>query len=290
MIIPNISDPFFHPIVRGAEDTLLREGYTLVLGNSDNDLKKEELYYDTFRLKQVDGILAIVSPCERAPEYLLQHDSGVCPIVYVDRYHRDLQGDTVLLDDAGTSRRAVNHLFKLGHRQIAIITGPLLLNNARRRLEGYKRALTENKIGIEGRLIHEGAFDRASGYTLTKTILSLKPRPTAILASNALMAVGALHAFSDLGVSCPDEIALVSHNDSELFDLVRPPVTAFRQPVYELGASGAEILVERLRDGMDATFRRVVLKPEFVVRKSCGSALSGNGPCGETNEAPASRD
>jgi len=268
IIIPDISDPFFHPIVRGAEDVLLHEGYTLLVGNSDSDVKKEELYYNTFLLKQVDGILDIVSPSERTPEFLLQHNPETTPIVYLDRFHRGLRGDMVLLDDVDTSRRAVAHLIERGHQRIATITGPLILHNARRRLEGYRRALLESGIPVDEKLIREGAFDQPSGYEHAKALLGLSPRPTAILVCNALMTIGALHATFDLGVSCPREIALVSFSDMELFDLVRPSVTAFKQPVYELGAKAAEILVDRLKGKLRAPFRRITLKSELVPRES----------------------
>jgi LacI family transcriptional regulator len=271
MIIPNISDPFFPTVVRGAEDALLHDGYTLIIGNSDDDLKKEEAYYENFCTKRLDGILVIVSPSERAPEYLRRHNPEVMPIVYLDRYHRGLRGDTIKLDDLGASYQAVNHLLKLGHERIAFIAGPRELLNARMRLEGYKRALTDHGVPMEESLVRGGRFDLTSGYEQTKALIGLAPRPTALFVSNALMAAGSFRALSESGLRCPDEIALVSFSDLDWFDLVRPTITAFKQPAYELGSTAAQTLVKRLTGRLTGPFRRIVLRSELVVRESTGS-------------------
>lgn len=276
MIIPNISDPFFDTIVRGAEDALVNEGYTLIVGNSDNDVGKEESYYNTFRAKRVDGMLLIISPAARPPEYLNHHDPEQVPVVYLDRYYRGLRGDTVQLDDVGGSYQAVCHLLESGHKHVAIITGPLKLVNASMRLQGYKRALVDHGLPVEPDLIREGRFDMQSGEEQTKILLGITPRPTALFVSNALMSVGALRAFAECGVRCPEEIALVSYNDLEWFDLLRPSITAVRHPVYDLGAKAAEMLLKRFSGRLTGPFRRITLKCELVVRES--SRPPGSGP------------
>jgi LacI family transcriptional regulator len=268
MVIPNISDPFFDTVVRGAEDVLADGGYTLIVGNSDDDARKEEAYYGTFRAKRVDGILLIVSPGESVPEYLRLRAPAAPPIVYLDRYYRGLRGDAVLLDDEGGSYEGVRHLLCGGHRHIATITGPLNLLNSVMRLEGYKRALADNGIAFDHALVREGRFDTASGEEKTTELLGLSPRPTALFVENALMTVGALRAFKKCGVRCPEDVALVSYNDLEYFDLLRPTITAVRQPVYDLGATAAEILLKRLLGKLTGPFRRTILKFELVIRES----------------------
>jgi LacI family transcriptional regulator len=271
MIIPNISDPFFDSVVRGAEDVLANEGYALIVGNSDDDLRKEETYYRTFRAKQVDGMLLIISPGGGPPEYLQRHVPEMAPIVYLDRYYRGLRGDTVLLDDFGGSYQGVGHLLSLGHRRIAMITGPLNLANASMRLQGFRQALADHGVPFDDSLIREGRFDMNSGEEKAGEILQLNPRPTALFASNALMAVGAFRAFTKGGIRCPRDIALVSYNDFEWFDLLKPSITAVRQPVYDLGATAAEILLKRISGKLTSSYRRVILKSELVIRESCGS-------------------
>ena len=127
MIIPSITDPFFPEVVRGAEDILQQQGYTLLIGNSDDDPKKEEAYYRAFLGKRVDGVLMIISPAKCAPSFLLQSRTPQTPIVYIGRFHPDLEGDYVMLDDIGSSREAVAHLLRSGRSRIGIVTGPLAL-------------------------------------------------------------------------------------------------------------------------------------------------------------------
>lgn len=268
MIIPDITNPFFPAVVRGAEDVLLHEGYTLILGNSDGDRRKEELYYRTFQTKRVDGILLIVSPSSHPPEYLRHHSPDALPIVYVDRFHRGLRGDVVIADNAGGSYQAVCHLLACGHRRVGIITGPLELVNARMRLEGYKRALSEHRLRLEEELIRPGRFDVQSGYEQTIKLLKLAKPPTAVFVSNALMTMGCLRALGESGVRCPQELALVSFDDLEWFALSRPGITAVTQPAYELGATAAELLVKRISGKLCGPPYRKVLTTKLMVRES----------------------
>lgn len=268
MIIPDIVNPFFPMVVRGAEDALCHEGYTLILGNSDGDLDKEELYYNTFQSKRVDGILLIVSPSSSPPEYLRRHDHSATPIVYVDRFHSGLRGDVVMADNAGGSYQAVCHLLDSGHRRIGIITGPLELTNARLRLEGYERALREHQLPITDQMIRVGKFDVQSGYEQTVGLLKLAEPPTAVFVSNALMTLGFLRALNEAGVRCPRDVALVSFDDMDWFDFSQPKISAVAQPAYELGAKAAELLVKRIAGKLSGLPSRKVMPTRLVIRDS----------------------
>jgi LacI family transcriptional regulator len=276
MIIPNISDPFFDTVVRGAEDVLAAAGYTLIIGNSDNDIRKEETYYWTLRAKQVDGMLLITSPAVHLPDYMRRHDPHVTPVVYLDRYLRGMRGDTVLLDDFGGSYQAVSHLLECGYRRIGIITGPRVLLNASARLEGYRRALRDRGELFDEALVREGRFDIVSGEEQAKALCDLRPRPSALFVSNALMTIGVLRAFVKMGLRCPDEMALVSHGDSDLFDILDPSITVVRQPVYDLGETAAQILLKRISRKLTGSFHRTVLKFELVVRGSTRQRASNS--------------
>lgn len=268
MIIPDIVNPFFPMVVRGAEDALYHEGYTLILCNSDGDLDKEELYYNTIQSRRVDGILLIVSPSSSPPEYLRRHDHSATPIVYVDRFHSGLRGDVVMADNAGGSYQAVCHLVVSGHRRIGIITGPLELTNARLRLEGYERALREHQLPSTEQLIRVGKFDVQSGYEQTVELLKLAEPPTAVFVSNALMTLGFLRALNEAGVRCPRDVALVSFDDMDWFDFSQPRISAVAQPAYELGAKAAELLVKRIAGKLSGPPSRKVMPTRLVIRDS----------------------
>jgi len=273
MIVPDITNPFFPGLVRGAEDVLRGAGHTLIVGNSDGDVVKEQEYYRTFSARQTEGLLITASISSRAPEYLLHHDLSAVPVVFVDRYYRDVRADTVCADNADGSFQAVRHLLELGHRRIAIITGPLQLINARLRLEGYKRALTSEQIPVEDALIREGRYDSESGFEQTLALLHLKNRPTAVFVSNAPMTFGCLRALRDNGVQCPDEIALISFDDAEWFELSRPSVSGVAQNAYQLGAAAGKALAKRIAGQLTGPPRRRVFKTSLVIRESSGRKI-----------------
>jgi LacI family transcriptional regulator len=268
MIVPDITNPFFPGLVRGAEDVLRDAGHTLIVGNSDGDIQKEQEYYHKFSARQTEGLLITASISSQAPDYLLHHDLNAVPVVFVDRYYRGVRADTVCADNLDGSIQAVRHLLDMGHRRIAIITGPLQLVNARLRLEGYKRALISHHVQIEDALIREGRYDADSGFEQTKALLNLKHRPTAVFVSNAPMTFGCLRAFRERGIQCPDELALISFDDAESFPFTKPSVSGVAQNAYQLGAAAGQILAKRIAGQLEGPPRRRVFKTNLVIRES----------------------
>ena len=268
MIAPDITNPFYPAVVRGAEDVLRQAGYTLIVGNSDSNSEKEEAYYRTFSAKRVDGLLLIASISTQPPEYLLHHDLGDVPLVFIDRFYRGVRADVVIADNVGGSFQALCHLLDAGHRRIGIITGPLQLVNARMRLQGYKRAFAVRQVELDKELIREGRYNVQSGYEQTKALLGLKKRPTALFVTNAPMTLGSLRAIRECGVKCPGELALVSFDDLEWFEFTQPSVSAVVQNPYDLGAAAARILAQRLAGKLTGRPRRTILKTRLLIRES----------------------
>jgi LacI family transcriptional regulator len=268
IVIPDITNPFFPAVVRGAEDVLSSRGYTLIIGNSDNDVEKEAQYYRTFAARRVDGILFIISASTHAPDFLRGHDAKNTPIVYVDRSYRGATGDVVLADNERGAYEAVSHLIKTGRKHIGIITGPQVLRNAMLRLEGYRQALLEYEVELSQDLVREGQFDEESGYLQAGLLLNSKSRPDAVFVSNALMTMGCLRALTERRVRVPEEIALVSFDDLEWFAYTSPSITAVAQPAYELGARGAEVLLKRITGELTGPYRRLALRTSLIVRTS----------------------
>ncbi len=275
MVIPDITNPFFPAVVRGAEDVLRHEGYTLILGNSDGDGRTEEIYYNTFQAKRVDGTLLIIAPHSSPPEYLRKHNPDAFPIVYVDRFYRGMAGDVVIADNVGGSLQAVSHLIERGHRHIAIITGPQELVNARLRLEGYKSSLAAHGIAVNNNFIRQGRFDVGSGYQQTLELMKLKRPPTAVFACNALMTIGCLRAIRERDLHCPKDVALVSFDDLEWFEVCSPSITAVAQPAYELGSTAADLIVKRISGKLCGPPYRKVLSTQLVIRESSGPDSKG---------------
>jgi DNA-binding LacI/PurR family transcriptional regulator len=211
LIISDIQNPFFTSVVRGVEDVAYDHGYTLLLCNSDEDPTKEHLYIDIMLAEKVAGV--IISPVAEVDNYsslLLQ--AGV-PIVSMDRRMRDLDVDTVLVNNVKGAYQAVSHLIELGHRRVGFIGGPLQTTTGRERHEGYKKALTEHGIGLEQGLVKIGDFKQDSGYQIACELLESDDSPVAIFTANNLMTLGALNAIHEKGLNIPQDIAIVGFDD-----------------------------------------------------------------------------
>lgn len=268
MVITDIMNPFYGALTRGAEDILARKGYALLVGNSDGDEKKEAEYYKTFVAKRVDGVLLITCPMEYPPAYLSRHNTEETPLVLINRDYPGIRADMVIADSLEGSCQAVTHLFEMGHRRVGIITGPAEHVSSRQRLLGYRKAFMERGVMVDEQLVREARFDIKSGYEQAKYLLSLHDRPTAFFACNAVMSMAALRAIFEFGLRCPEDAALVSFDDVDWFELIRPRVSAVAQPAYKLGATAAEILLQRMSGQLTAPPHRTVLKTELIKRES----------------------
>jgi LacI family transcriptional regulator len=276
IVITDITNPFYGAIVRGAEDVFAREGYTLLVGNSDGDEHKEEKYYRTFVSKRVDGLVLITCPTAYPPSYLSRHNMEEIPVVLINRDYPSVRADEVLADGQEGAFDAVNHLIKAGHRRIGIITGPAAHVSSHQRLLGYKRALLEHGVRVDDELIRDGQFEIKSGYEQAKLLLSLPQRPTALFVCNVAMTMATLRAIIDCGLRCPEEVGLVCFDDSEWFNLIRPKISAVAQPSYELGATAARTLLKRISRQLVTPPQMMVLKTELIIRESSNRELSSD--------------
>jgi LacI family transcriptional regulator len=278
MVVTDMTNPFYGAAVRGAEDVLAREGYTLVIGNSGEDYAKEESYYKTFKAKRAEGLIIVTCPTLYPPSYLLRHMMEEMPVVTLNRDYPGLQADTVVADNLEGSYQAVRHLIEAGHRRIGIITGQRNNIASARRLQGYERALTEHQLKCEEELLQEGHFsDPGTGYNAAMKLLTMKKPPSALFIFNVRMTMGALKAIHELGMKIPAELALVSFDDEEWFESVRPRISGVAQPAYDLGVRAAEIVMDRIKGKLPKSPCRKVLKTELKVRESSNMQFSGHG-------------
>jgi DNA-binding LacI/PurR family transcriptional regulator len=270
MLIPDIANPYYSEIVRGAEDKMQEAGYTMLLGNSDNRRDKEEVYLNLILSKRVDGILLIKSPGEMSSALLEKMRHSKTPVVLIDREYPQLEADTILANDLEGAYQAVSHLIGLRHRRVGIITGPRGLSTVEGRFSGYQRALEEKHIPFDLSLVVQGDYDIASGCEAG--LLLLRQKPTAVFVTNYLMTVGFMTALEKLELRCPEDIAVVSYDDVPWSDSFRPKLTCVEQPKYLLGYRGAEMLFSRIL-GKHKRKKIEVLNNEFHVRDSCGYRL-----------------
>jgi LacI family transcriptional regulator len=270
VIVPDISNPFFPMMVRGAEDAAQKGGYSVLLCNSDGLLEKEELYLDLLLSKRVDGILLTKAPGKLSSRVLSTISDMKVPTVLMMRTYPELTEDAVLADDMQGSFEATSHLARVGHRTIALVGGPLSVSNGRARLQGFRKALKAHRLRYETELVYEGDYRIDSGY---RAGLSILPRrPDAVFVANFLMTVGFLQAAQELGMKCPDHFGLVTLDDFPWLKLFNPPLTAVELPKYEVGAAATKLLLARIA-GQAGKGVIQKIPPQLCVRESCGFGL-----------------
>lgn len=288
LIVPDVVNPFFSPVVRGAETTARKAGYRLLLCNSEGDLRLEREYIEDLVSHRVEGLL--LAPANdrsrQSVSPLLRRDF---PLVLIDRALPDLDCDLIVSDSAAGARRLVEHLVAVGHRDIAHVTDVDDTSTGRERLRGYREALEAAGIPYREELIFRTTVDQIGGYRATQQVLDLDHVPTAIFTVNNMTVVGAMQALRERGMTVPEDMALVCFDDVEHLAVLSPFLTVIDQPAETFGSLGAQLLLERISGKAGKRSRRIVLQNDLIVRQSCG-ARSGVAPRPASRAANEDRD
>ena len=271
VIVPDVANPFFTLIVRGAEDVARRAGYRVILCDTRADLGVEREVIEEMIAHRVEGIL-IAPVSDRSREHLRRLARFAVPFVLVDRTVPGVDADAVLGDSAEGGRRLVEHLVSLGHRRIGLIVENDEVSTARDRRRGYEAALRTAGLPLDPALVVEAAVDPDGGYEGMLRLLALDERPTGVFTVNNLVGLGAIEAVRSAGLEVPDDIALVCFDDIEYASRLYPFLTVMEQPAETFGTLSAQLLLERIERRAPERTRVVVLPAEFVVRRSCGAA------------------
>ncbi len=271
VIIPDIVNPYYSLLVRGAEDTLKKSGYSLFLCNSDHDIKKEKEYVSVLIEKGVDGIIldSAESDCDCQLELLDDQD---IPYVLVDRIIDDpAKFPGVYVDNREGGRLAAEYFFSQPASSLLFINGPMEYSQSRLRLAGVQDARETFHLPPETLTVLFGDFSIDSGFRLTMEKLSQNPdRPdglpfTGIFTANDLMAIGALRALKKAGIAIPDQVEVIGFDDIELATLIDPPLSTVSQPALEMGSRSAAMLLQ-LMSGKRLRQKNITLKTELVLR------------------------
>jgi LacI family transcriptional regulator len=273
IVVPDIANPFFPLIVRGVEDIAQKAGYSILLCNSDNQRQKEERYLELLLSKRVDGVLLTMAPGRLAPSLRRMLADSKVPMVLVMRTSTDLNADAVVTDDHKGAFEAVSHLARIGHRRIALVSGPLEVSNGAARWKGYRKALEAHGLAYDPALMAEGDYRTESGYRAGLALLPL--RPDAVFVANYLMTVGFMQAAEEMEMSAPEDFGLASFDDYPWLRCFRPRLTTVELPKYDLGAKSAQLLLERI-SGKRGHRTIQKLAPQLCVRESCGFTLQSH--------------
>ncbi|MEV6844412.1 LacI family DNA-binding transcriptional regulator [Actinoplanes sp. NPDC051411] len=266
LVIPDLTNPLFPPIVRGIEDVLTPAGYSAWIVNTDNDPRREETQVESLRSRQVEGL--IVATARREHPLLVQlHQQGV-RMVLVNRRVDGLDLPSVAADDDAGIALAVAHLTGLGHTRIAHLAGPQQTSTGLSRARAFRHAMIDRGLAADPALTVEcGYWSETEGAQGLRKLLDSGASFTAVVAGNDLIALGCYDVFAERGISCPDEISVIGFNEIPFLDKMRPPLTTVAIPHYEIGGEAARLLLDTL-DEPERHSRSVLLAPSLLVRAS----------------------
>jgi LacI family transcriptional regulator len=263
LIVEDVSNPFFGAVHRGVEDVARGRGVLTLVGSSDEEPERERELAEAFGGRGVDGLILATAVGDSS--YLMRERAAGVALVFVDRPPRFLDADTVVTDNAGGARAAVEHLLEAGHRRIGFLGDRPDVHTAAERLRGYRETLARHGVEVELDLIRHPQFRGVDAYQTTLDLLRGNDPPTALFTSQNLITIGAVRAMHSLGLQ--EDVALVGFDDIVLADAVSPGLTVVAQDPGGLGRAAAELLFERI-DGFDGPSRRVELPTRLIARGS----------------------
>jgi len=265
LMVTDISNPFFPEIVHGVEDLAFEFGYSVSLWNTREDIEREKQYVETLKVSEVNGI--ILGSSRIKEERIREVTENDIPCVIINRIIEGIP--SVFADYENGAYQATKYLVNLGHGRIALINGPANAQPSLWREKGFLRALKELGKEIEENLLSFNFPNVEGGYVATLKLLSIDNPPTAIFAYNDLVALGAMKAIREKNMLVSKDISLVGYDDIFLSAYLDPPLTTVSQPKYMMGKLAADLLF-RLINGEKVKNNQISLKPELIIRSSCG--------------------
>lgn len=265
VLVPDLSNPFFAMVISGIQQAAKARGYSVVLGNTMGDAEVERELAHQLHTNQADGIIQLSSRFPLADD---DCSEGVTPAVInccecVD----DDSMPTVTLDNSGAAKALTDHLLALGHKRIAVISGPAESPLTAARLDGYRQALTAAGLSFDASLVTEGDYSLASGAAGAGTLLAASNRPTAMVCFNDEMAIGAMHEIRKSGLSVPSDISVTGFDNLSFAAYTDPPLTTISQPTEAFGTEAVAMLFEVMA-GRTNEARHLTLPYELIVRAS----------------------
>lgn len=267
MLLPDLTNPLFPPIVRGAEDVLGRSDYTLVLANTDDDPDKERQVAEAMLNRRVDGL--ILATAHRQEPFIEELIAAGVPVVLVNRTVDDPTVPSVTVDDHAGIGLAVRHLAALGHTEIAHVAGPQTTSTGLARMQSFIGWMQIQGLRVDRSLIVEADwFSEDPGAKAFRQLMERGSRFSAVAAANDLIAIGCYDVLAELGLEVPGDMSVVGYNDMPFADKLHPALTTVRIPHYQLGVKAGEAILDAIRIPSKGSPVAVRLAPSLVVRES----------------------
>jgi LacI family transcriptional regulator len=264
VIVNDITNPVFPYVVKGIEDQLGRGDYTALVANADGDVDRERKALEALKRQQVDGL--IMTTALRFDPLVNEVVQQGTPLVLAVRDTERADVATVTPDERLGTRLAVEHLWGLGHRRIACISGPTTVSTGATRLAAFMEAAKSFGLDADPSLVVEAqAFTIAEGERVMADLLDGEPAFSAVLAGNDMLAIGCIATIGRAGLRCPDDISVIGFNDMPMADRFSPPLTTLRIPYYEMGLLAADLMMEQLSERAP---RQITVTENLIVRGS----------------------
>lgn len=272
VLIPDLQNPVFPPIIRGIEDYFSEREYTAIIANTDDTVDHEKSAIERLRYLTVDGLILATARREDPLVEACLRDR--IPTVLVNRTVDNLDVDQVVTDELAGIRAAMNHLTSLGHRRIAHVSGPQDRSTGFARYRAFLHSIQELGLELKEDLLEVAElFTEVEGYAACLRLLARTQDFTAIVAGNDLLALGCIDALSEQGYACPGDVSVTGYNNMPMLHRMNPALTTVSIPHYDMGYQAARVVLQRIKKP-GATTSTVLLKPQLVVRGSTASPKS----------------
>ncbi|MFV9568200.1 LacI family DNA-binding transcriptional regulator [Thermoanaerobacter mathranii] len=263
-LMPNVSNPFYARVVKGIEDVAHKNGYNVMLCNTDSDINREKAYLELLKNRLADGVI-FMAPVMSKEELTLIGQNY--PVIQCCEYIEGAGVSYVSIDNFSAAYKAVRHLIGLGHKRIGMISCENELVSTKQREAGYRKALEDSGLEFDEKLMKYGDYSFKSGVRAAKQLLAMEERPTAIFAISDIMAIGAIRAIKEEGLKVPEDIAVVGFDDISFASMYDPMLTTISQPKYDLGCVAMELLIKHISGKLEEP-QRIFLEHELIIRES----------------------
>lgn len=263
-LIPSISNPFYVPIVNGIEDVATKNGYGVLLCQTNSDRDREEVYFNLLKQKLADGLISLDPTIDID---LLGSVANKYPIIQSCEYSPELNIPYVTIDNHGAGYKAVKHLLSIGKKKVALVNSDYKYMYARLRQEGYIKALKEADIEVRDDYIINGENDFESGQGAMRQLLELEDRPDAVFFVSDLLAIGGVKAIADSSLNVPEDIAVVGFDNIKFSSMVNPSITTISQPMYDIGSVSCKKLIDKIQN-KDKHIENTIMDFELIIRES----------------------
>ncbi len=266
LLVRDLGSSYMGEIVKGIDDALSAAQYNLMLYTTHRRKIKERIYVNNLIQGMTDGLLLVLP--ENLEAYLETLDQTHFPYVLIDHQGLDERTPVVITTNWQGGYDATRYLIELGHRRIGFITGMLDMLSSQDRLSGYQAALRDHGLPVDPQLVYEGTFYQPGGYSGAQSLLGLPEPPTAIFASNDVMAFGVMEAVRDAGLRIPSDISVIGFDNIAQASQVAPPLTTVAQPLEQLGREAVRMLLVRMNNP-EQPIERSILPTTLIIRQSC---------------------